>query len=112
MKPKTMYVSLCFIGAVFPYWQFLPWLSRHGLSPALFFQELFVNRISSFFGIDVIVSALALLVFIPVESFRLGIRRWWFPLLATFVVGVSLGLPMFLYMRELKLERGQERVPN
>jgi hypothetical protein len=104
MKPKTTYLALCFLGAVLPYWKFLPWLAEHGLNPALFIQELFANRISAFFALDVIVSAVVLIRFIRVESFRLGIRRWWLPLLATLAVGVSLGLPMFLYLRERKLE--------
>jgi hypothetical protein len=106
MKPKTIYLALCFIGALLPYWQFLPWSSEHGLNFGLFFRELFVNRISAFFGIDVMVSAVVLLVFIAVESSRHGIRRWWLPSLAVLTVGVSLGLPMFLYMRELQMEHG------
>ncbi|MCI0356703.1 MAG: DUF2834 domain-containing protein [Acidobacteria bacterium] len=104
MKPKTVYLALCFAGAVLPYWQFLPWLSEHGLNFALLFRELFANRISAFFGIDVIVSALVLFVFIGVESSRRRIRTWWLPTLATLTVGVSLGLPLFLYLRELRME--------
>lgn len=108
MKPKITYLALCFLGAVLPYWKFLPWLAEHGLNPALFVQELFVNRISAFFAMDVIVSAVVLIRFIRMESSRLGIRRWWLPLVATLTVGVSLGLPMFLYMRERKLEAPAE----
>jgi len=104
MKPKTLYLALCFLGAVLPYWKFLPWLAEHGLNPALFGQELFANRISGFFALDVIVSAVVLLVLIRVESSRLGVRRWWLPIIATLTVGVSLGLPLFLYMRERRLE--------
>jgi hypothetical protein len=108
MKPKTTYLALCFLGTVLPYWKFLPWLLEHGLNPALLVQELFVNRISASFAMDVIVSAVVLFRFVRVESFRLGIRRWWLPLVATLAVGVSLGLPMFLYMRERKLEASAE----
>lgn len=107
MKPKTIYLALCFVGVLFPYWQLLPWLLEHGLDLALLFRELFVNRVSAFFGIDVMISAIVLLVFIRVESTRHDIRRWWLPTLAVLTVGVSLGLPMFLYMRELKLEQGR-----
>jgi len=107
MKPKTIYLALCFVGALLPYWQFLPWVLEHGLNLSLFARELFVNRISAFFGMDVVVSAIALLVFVRVESSRLGIGRPWLPILALLTVGVSLGLPVFLYMRELELERGR-----
>ncbi len=71
----------------------------------LFVRELFTNRISAFFGMDVLVSAVVLIVFIRVESVRLNIQRRWLPVLALLLVGVSLALPMFLYMRELRLEQ-------
>jgi hypothetical protein len=104
MKPKTIYLILCFAGALLPYWQFVPWVMQHGLNLPLLVRELFANRISAFFGLDVIVSAVVLLRFIRLESARQQIRRAWLPVLAVLTVGVSLGLPMFLYMREARLE--------
>jgi uncharacterized membrane protein len=71
----------------------------------LFVRELFVNRISAFFGMDVLVSAVVLIVFMRVEGARLNIRQRWLPVVAVLLVGVSLGLPMFLYMRELRMEQ-------
>jgi hypothetical protein len=81
MKPKTIYLALCFFGAVLPYWQFVPWVAEHGLNLRLMLGELFANRISAFFGLDVIVSAVVLLVFVRVESRRPrsatdGLRCW------------------------------------
>jgi Terpene cyclase DEP1 len=105
MKPKTIYLALCFVGAILPYWKFIPWLFEHGFRPALFWQELFANRISGFFAMDVFVSAIVFIVFTRVESVRLSIRGRWIAVLAVLTVGVSLGLPLFLYMREMKLER-------
>lgn len=104
MKPKTIYLVLCCVGAALPYWQFVPWLMQQGMNLPLFSRELFANRISAFFGMDVLVSAVVLIVFVRVESTRLNIRRRWLPLLALFMVGVSFGLPLFLYMRESRLE--------
>jgi hypothetical protein len=104
MNRKTTYLALCFLGAVLPYWQFLPWVAQHGMNPDLFLQELFANRISTFFALDVIVSAVVLFRFVRAESARIGIRSGWIPIAATLTVGVSLGLPMFLYMRERRLE--------
>jgi Terpene cyclase DEP1 len=107
MKPKTLYVTLCFVGTLLPYWQFVPWVVQHGMNLPLFVRELFVNRISAFFGMDVLVSAVVLIVFMRIEGARLNIRRRWLPVLAVLTVGVSLGFPMFLYMRELRLEQVQ-----
>ena len=54
---KTVYALLCLLGALLPLSQFAPWVSVHGLNPRLFVNDLFVNRISAFFAMDVIVSA-------------------------------------------------------
>jgi hypothetical protein len=107
MKLKTLYLILCVIGAVLPCWQFVPWVSQNGLSMALFFHQLFANRISSFFGMDVLVSAAVLVVFMRSESSRLRITGRWLPILALLLVGVSLAFPMFLYMREREFEQTQ-----
>ncbi len=54
-------------------------LATHGLKLSLFFQELFADRISAFFGMDVLVSAIVLIVFVRVENCRVAIRRRWLP---------------------------------
>jgi len=105
MKPKTLYLALCLAGVLLPYWQFFPWAMQHGLNLPLFARELFANRIGAFFGMDVVVSAVTLLAFTRIETTRLGIRKRWLVLVAVLTVGVSLGLPLFLYLRELELER-------
>jgi len=105
MKPKTIYLILCVIGFVVPYAAFVPWVAQHGPDLRLFLQQMFANRISTFFSLDVIVSAVVLLRFAASESARLRIPRRWLVLLATLLVGVSLGLPLFLYLREKQLEQ-------
>ena len=104
MRVRYIYLGLCFLGAALPCSQLAPWLLTHGLDLRLFVSELFSTRIGAFFGLDVIVSALVLFVFIGVEGRRLAIRSLWLPVVATSAVGVSLGFPLFLYMRQLKLE--------
>lgn len=106
MKPKTVYLCLCIVGFALPYAAFLPWVAEHGGIPIrLFVQQLFANRISAFFGLDVIVSAIVLLRFAAAESARLRIPNRWMVLVATLLVGVSLALPLFLYLRERQLEK-------
>ena len=104
MKLRHHYLGLCVIGAILPYSQLLPWIATHGLDLPLFSQELFSTRISGFFALDVIVSAAVLLMFILSEGHRLDLSRLWLPVLATLLVGVSLGFPLFLYMRQRKLD--------
>jgi len=104
MKPKTIYLLLCIAGTALPYSQFIPFLREHGLDLRLFVEQLFANRISGFFGWDVIVSSLALWVLVAVEGRRAGVRHLWAPIVANLAVGVSLGLPLFLYQPEARLE--------
>jgi Terpene cyclase DEP1 len=107
MKLKTIYLLLGGLGIILPYWQFIPWVAANGLHLPLLVRELFANRISAFFGVDVLVSSLVLLVFMRAEGVRFGIRRRWLPVLALITVGVSLALPLFLYMREIRQESGK-----
>jgi len=99
-----VYLSLCVLGLLLPYSQFLPFLREHGLDLRLIGEQLFANRISSFFGLDVIVSSVVLWIFVRVEGRRLAMRRRWLPLVALLTVGVSLALPLFLYLREARQE--------
>ena len=104
MKPKHVYFILAILGALLPLWQFVPFLREHGLALDVFFQQLFSTPVSGFFGMDVIVSSVVLWVLLYVEGRRAGVRHLWLPVVANLLVGVSLGLPLFLYMRELRLE--------
>ena len=105
MKPKTLYLALCLLGFTIPYAEFVPWVAQHGLNLALFVRELLSTRIGAFFAADVLISAIALITFARIEGKRLGIRHRWLVVIAVLTVGVSLALPLFLYLREAELER-------
>ncbi len=98
-----VYLTLAMVGALFPLAAFLPWLAVHGLDVSRFLADLFANPISSFFGFDVIISALVLTLFVIVQGRRDGVRLLWLPIAATFLIGVSCGLPLFLALRERTL---------
>jgi Terpene cyclase DEP1 len=100
MNRKELYLLLCILGFVIPYSQFVPWVLQNGLPLGLLLRQLFVNRISAFFGLDVLISSVVLLVFMRVEARRAAIRRRWLPVVALCLVGVSLAFPLYLYLRE------------
>ena len=108
---KKIYIVCCVLGVLLPYSQFLPWVVDHGFSPVLLVNEILESRISAFAWLDVVVSAIVLLTFAGVESKRLGMKNLWMTWLATLTVGVSLGLPLFLLMREYHLSE-QRKVEN
>jgi hypothetical protein len=97
---RWIYLSLALVGAVLPYSQFLPWLAEHGPDLPLLLTELFSTRAGAFFGLDVLVSAVVLIAFIRREGARRKMSMLWLPVAATCLVGVSCGLPLFLYLRE------------
>ena len=109
MKARHFYLVCCVLGLLLPYSQFVPWLLEHGLNVTLFFRELFANRISAFFVMDVIVSAIVLIWFIQTEGKRLRVRLLWLPTIGTLIVGVSFGLPLFLFLRQMTLDRTTAR---
>ena len=104
MRPKNLYLVFCVLGTLLPYSQLIPFLRENGLDLRLFFEQLFSTRIGAFFGWDVIVSSVVLWVFVLVDGRRAGVKNLWAPIAANLAVGVSLGLPLFLYMREKRLE--------
>ena len=97
---KVLYAILAVVGAIVPYSQLLPWVAQHGVDARGFVLELFSTRIGAFFGLDVIISAIALLAFIAWEGRRARMTKLWVPVTVTLLIGVSCGLPLFLYMRE------------
>ena len=109
MKARHFYLVCCLLGLALPYSQFVPWLLEHGLNIALFIHELFANRVSAFFAMDVIVSAIVLLWFIQSEGKRLRVRLLWLPTIGTLLAGVSFGLPLFLFLRQMALDRTTAR---
>jgi hypothetical protein len=104
MSPKGLYLVLCFAGTVLPYSQLVPFLRDHGLDFRLFFVQLFSTPTGGFFGIDVFVSSVVLWVLVFVEGRRSRVKHLWAPIIANVAVGVSLGLPLFLYLREARLQ--------
>lgn len=109
MKARHIYLALCVLGLLGPNALFLPWLRVNGLDLSLFVRDLFANGVSAFFGMDVVISFLVLCVFVLVEGARLGLSRRWVPIAAACTVGVSLGLPLFLYQRQMHLDRSSAR---
>lgn len=108
MKLRHVYFILFVAGVIAPYAYFTPWFLENGFDVRRFFAELFANRISASFGMDVSVSLVVLLIFAGVETFRLKMPR---PLLVlaivfagTFGAGVSSGFPLFLYLRQRFLD--------
>jgi hypothetical protein len=98
MSFKLDYILLALLGAGIPLSQFLPFLFEQGLDFGLMAELVFINRISAFLALDVIISAVVLIICIIHQQSKRTIRYWWIPVIGSHTVGVSYGLPLFLYL--------------
>lgn len=100
-----MYLLLCIFGFILPYSQLIPLLIDGNFSFQLMIKQLFVNRVSTLFALDLFITATVYIVFALHEGLKLKVKHLWIPLIATGLVGASLGFPLFLYLREIALEK-------
>ena len=105
---KRMYVVLCVLGFVAPYYFFIRFVAEHGFRPSVLVGQVIAQPITAFFAADVIVSSLVLWVFMYHEIRKRSIKLWWVCIIANLAVGVSLALPLFLLLREIQTERQEK----
>jgi hypothetical protein len=70
----------------------------------LLIDQLFANDISTFFAVDLIITAIVFLIFVVREAARYRMLNWWLYIVATLAVGPSFAFPLFLYFREPRIE--------
>ncbi len=102
---KLFYAGLCLLGIALPYGAFIPWVLENGFSPGIVLQEILASRLSVFAWMDVLVSAVVLIGFIIYQGAKDSVPILWAPILGTCAVGVSFGLPLFLFFREIALDK-------
>jgi apolipoprotein N-acyltransferase len=107
---KTLYLLLAIAGSIAPWF----WLLQDPtaiLSPTLFCQRAFVNNVATAISSDILISATTFFCWAGVELKRLGSNPAWVTVYIglTFGIGLSCALPLFLYRRELILERQNTR---
>ncbi len=97
---QWLYLVVAILGAALPLSQLIPFLAQNGLDVPLLFRQLFQTHAAAFFGLDVVVSSVALWLFIFSEGRRLRMKNLRLYVLCNLAVGVSLALPLFLFFRE------------
>ena len=100
---KRLYLVLAMAGFVVPYFFLISFVAANGLNLTLLVEQLFGTPISTFFAVDLIITAVVFWVFLYQEARRLQMSRWWVYVVATLLVGPSFALPLFLYFRETRL---------
>jgi hypothetical protein len=100
---QWFFLVAALLGAILPLSFLTPFLMINGFDVPLLFRQLFQNNVSAFFGTDVIISAVVLGFFVYSEGRRRRMKNLWAYIVCTLLVGVSLGLPLFLFFRERRL---------
>ncbi len=96
---RLTYLLLALAGTVLPLRHYLGWLGANGWSVAGLIDAWFVNAATAGMAWELMIAALALMVWALAETW---VRRNWLALLAlpaTVCIGVSCGLPLYLFLR-------------
>jgi hypothetical protein len=101
---RRLYAILAVIGLIAPYAVFAWFLATNGFNLRLIFDQLFANHILLAFATDLTISIVVFWVYLYRESHRYQIRNWWLFVLASIVIGLSFALPLFLYVREPRMD--------
>ncbi|WP_022693920.1 DUF2834 domain-containing protein [Ponticaulis koreensis] len=97
---RLTYLALAIIGTLVPWLLFADWFAGFGLAPQGFIAAAFANSVASAFTADVIISSVTFLLWSFLDARKMDIRHWWVVLPANFMVGLSLALPLYLWLRE------------
>lgn len=101
---RIIYLALAIWGAVHPMYYFITWFAQNGLDLGGMVDAWHANAASSGLVWDLTIAALALTVWIVAE---VAVRRNWLALVAipaTFCIGVSCGLPLYLFLRSAPIK--------
>ena len=105
MSPlRTVYLVLAIWGAIHPMYYFIVWFRANGFDISAMVDAWHVNAAASGLVWDLTIAAVTLTVWIIAE---VAVRRNWLALIAipaTFCIGVSCGLPLYLFLRSAPLK--------
>jgi len=96
---RLTFLALAIWGAVHPMYYFVQWFQESGWDIMAMIDAWHVNAASSGLVWDLTIAAVTLTVWIIAE---VAVRRNWRALIAipaTFCIGVSCGLPLYLFLR-------------
>ena len=100
MSPlRLVYLALAIWGAIHPMAWFVTWFRTEGWSLGRMVDAWHANAATSGLVWDLTIAAITLTVWVLAE---VAVRRNWVALLAipaTFCIGVSCGLPLYLFLR-------------
>ncbi|HEY7182672.1 MAG TPA: DUF2834 domain-containing protein [Blastocatellia bacterium] len=101
---KKFYLVAMIVGAAAPFYLFSRHFAARGFGLSEFLAAALPNPAASSLVVDLVLSATLGLIAFGREARALGVRGFWAVVLGTLLVGFSFGLPLYLYLRESRLE--------
>ena len=103
---KWIYLLLAILGAILPTLSNIEFIRSYGPS---FDIQLFIelandNPASQSLSRDLFIGSIAVFIWIISESKRLKMKNLWVVVLTTFTIAFAFSAPLFLYLRELRIE--------
>lgn len=105
---QNLYLLAAVVGGIVPWIALIEFLLQPEPTPARFLASMFHNPVAAAVNLDLLISALVFLLWVSIEGRRLGMRRLWWYVPSTLLVGLSFGLPLFLYFRHRHLNHAQQ----
>ncbi|MDM7850152.1 DUF2834 domain-containing protein [Pseudochrobactrum kiredjianiae] len=100
MNAKNFYLAMAIIGTLVPWLFFGSFFALNGLDIPLFLQSLFANGAAGGFSADVLITIVVFWIWSWRDAAKNNVTHWWLVLPASCFVGLSLALPLYLYLRE------------
>lgn len=104
---ERILLALTVVGFLVPNTMVIVFVAEHGVATADYFEEWFDSLPAAQLTLDLVIAAVAFLVWAVWEGRRLGMRSWWVPIPASALVGLCFGLPLFLLLRERATRAGR-----
>jgi hypothetical protein len=101
---KKLYLILADIGLIAPVVLVVLFVREYGWDLALFWQQMWGSTASTLVMTDLLLSSVVFWIWMFREGSRHRIGRLWIYVAVTLSVGLCFALPLFLYVRERKLE--------
>jgi len=98
---RFVWLALAVWGTVHPMFWFVSWFRENGFSLPGMIEAWHVNAATSGLVWDLTIAAVTLTIWVIVECARSGRWRGLLAIPATFCIGVSCGLPLYLYLRSV-----------
>ncbi len=111
---KLVYLSLALLGAILPTLANIEFIKLYGPGFDLsnFIELSSINPAAQSLSRDLLVSSSAIFVWMIVESRKLKMKNVWIIVLSTFLIAIAFSAPLFLFLRELRIDEMERETLN